>query len=125
MSRGGRREGAGGRFKWKHGRTKTIRVPEVLANQILEYAHKIDDGVIIEHETSSNPVTENPVTSNQPIKIINFAGIPIYRFQDRSYFFLEDLIKSGYQIKPKKLADRILDETYKSQIRQGNLSNGI
>lgn len=29
--------------KWKSGATQTIRVPVVLANQLLEYAHKLDD----------------------------------------------------------------------------------
>ena len=32
--------------KWKSGETQTIRVPVVLAEQILSYAHQIDDGVI-------------------------------------------------------------------------------
>jgi hypothetical protein len=28
--------------KWRHGATKTIRVPIVLADQVLEYAKKLD-----------------------------------------------------------------------------------
>lgn len=32
--------------KWKHGNTRTIRVPVALAEQILEYAHKLDDGTL-------------------------------------------------------------------------------
>jgi hypothetical protein len=29
---------------WKHGKTKTIRVPIVLADQILEYGYQLDGG---------------------------------------------------------------------------------
>ena len=29
--------------KWRHGATKTIRVPIVLADQVLEYAKKLDE----------------------------------------------------------------------------------
>ena len=30
--------------KWNSGTTRTIRVPVVLADQVLKYAHKLDDG---------------------------------------------------------------------------------
>ena len=30
--------------KWNSGQTRTIRVPVVLADQVLEYAHKLDSG---------------------------------------------------------------------------------
>jgi len=29
--------------KWKHGQTTVIRVPVALVNQIMDYAHKLDD----------------------------------------------------------------------------------
>ncbi|MGK7898276.1 MAG: hypothetical protein AB4372_32845, partial [Xenococcus sp. (in: cyanobacteria)] len=48
MGRGGYREGAGGKPKWIHGKTKTIRVPEVLADKILELSHMLDEGKIID-----------------------------------------------------------------------------
>ena len=31
--------------KWKNGKTKLIRVPEVLAEQILDLAHQLDDNI--------------------------------------------------------------------------------
>jgi len=31
---------------WKHGRTKTIRVPIALADQILEYGYELDGGKV-------------------------------------------------------------------------------
>ena len=30
--------------KWKHGKTRTIRVPITLADEILDYAHQLDEG---------------------------------------------------------------------------------
>ncbi len=40
--------------KWNSGTTRTIRVPVVLADQVLEYAHKLDSG---ESLTQVNEVT--------------------------------------------------------------------
>ncbi len=34
--------------KWKSGQTRTIRVPKVLADQLLEIAHKLDSGESLE-----------------------------------------------------------------------------
>lgn len=48
MPRGGRRKGAGRPSSWKSGcqfeDTKLIRVPKLIADQVLEYAHQLDDG---------------------------------------------------------------------------------
>ena len=41
--------------KWKNGKTKLIRVPEVLADKILVLAHKLDKG----DKFYYSPVTEN------------------------------------------------------------------
>ncbi|PZV18271.1 MAG: hypothetical protein DCF20_04250 [Pseudanabaena sp.] len=43
---------------WKHGKTKTIRVPTVLAEQIFDYAKKIDTD-------EANTVSQLIVESNQ------------------------------------------------------------
>ena len=89
MPRGGRREGAGGRPKWKHGKTKTIRVPEVLADEILDYARKLDDGAIIEHETES--------------KVLNLSGVSLRQHNGILSVYLEDLVKIGYELLPENL----------------------
>ena len=34
--------------KWKQGKTRTIRVPVVLAEQLLEIAHRLDEGKLLE-----------------------------------------------------------------------------
>lgn len=50
MPRGGLRAAANGSLehlikpKWKSGATQTIRVPQVLAKQLLDYAHRLDRG---------------------------------------------------------------------------------
>jgi hypothetical protein len=40
--RGGARPGAGGGARWKHGRTKLVRLPVVLLDEILEVARYMD-----------------------------------------------------------------------------------
>jgi hypothetical protein len=58
MSRGGRRHGSGRKSSWKSGcsfkETKLIRVPSLLADQMLEIAHWLDNGGTIEKVTKSN-----------------------------------------------------------------------
>lgn len=90
MPRGGKRPGAGGQFKWRHGKTKTIRVPEVLAEQILEFAKKLDEGInTIEHET--------------PSKVLDLSGISIRVCGGKQAVYLEDLARAGYDILPERL----------------------
>lgn len=45
MPRGGRRLNAEAKFKWKDGKTKTIRVPVVLAERVLAFARSLDEKV--------------------------------------------------------------------------------
>jgi hypothetical protein len=40
--RGGARSGAGGGARWKHGRTKLVRLPVALLDEILEVARYMD-----------------------------------------------------------------------------------
>ncbi len=57
MPRGGYHSHAerwGRKSTWKNDSdTKTIRVPGALAEQILDYAHKLDEGEVIDYETKS------------------------------------------------------------------------
>lgn len=125
MTRGGVRLNAGAKAKWKHGKTKTIRVPEALADEIIEYTKRLDSEGIIENVSQSKTVPGIPgtkllVTDNT----LNLSNISIHRFENRSFVFIEDLIKAGYEIQPSKLAAIILDEMYKSQIKGANRGNG-
>jgi hypothetical protein len=111
MPRGGARLNAGAKTKWKHGKTKTIRVPELLIDQIFEYAKKLDSEGIIENVSKSKTVPGIPATRLLVINnTLNLSNISIYCVKNRSFVFIEDLIKAGYEIKPSKLFAIVLDE---------------
>ena len=68
MPRGGARPNSGPPPSWRHGRTKTIRVPRALAAQIKHLARQLDQGRLeydtgseIERDTSS--ILENDTGS--------------------------------------------------------------
>ena len=96
MPRGGKRKGAGRKADWKHGKTKTIRVPEALAEEILEYAHKLDVGDITDYDTIS--------------KVVDLSGITVPEIRGRRFVFLSDLMKTGYEIFPLNFAEVVRAE---------------
>lgn len=103
MARGGARSNSGAKGKWKHGKTKSIRVPEELADQILEYAHKLDENAKIESETESkinHSLTSDSVTDS---KTLNLSGVSIRVCNGKSAILLEDLVKIGYNLYPERL----------------------
>lgn len=110
MARGGLRLNAGAKAKWKHGKTKTIRVPEVLVPQILEYSKKLDLGQVIENDTIS--------------KTLNFSGISVRQHNGILAIYLEDLVKAGYEILPESLSNlakaRIQKLQLDNQLKYGN-----
>jgi hypothetical protein len=64
--RGGARPGAGGGCRWKHGRTKLVRLPVALVDKILEVARYMDqnEGRL---PSFTPPVMSSPViTSGHP-----------------------------------------------------------
>ena len=104
MARGGKRPGAGAKPKWKHGKTKTIRVPEVLADEVLDFARKLDE----------NSVTSDGADS----KILDLSGITVSQLQGRKLVYLSDLVRAGYEIMPLGLADMIRREIHQRPIRR-------
>lgn len=98
MARGGYREGSGGVPTWKHGKTKTIRVPEALASEILEIARRLDEGekLISQRESIIEPVTES--------KVLDLSRISIRQVNGVIAVYLEDLVKAGYELRPQNLA---------------------
>ena len=50
--RGGYRENAGRKSSWQHGETQTIRVPKVIARQLIQIARRLDNGEEIELDTN-------------------------------------------------------------------------
>jgi hypothetical protein len=105
MVRGGKRTGSGGKFKWNLGKTKVIRVPEAIADQVLALAGELDQSGYIDHVTSS--------------KVVDLSGISVSTINGNSYIFLKDLLFMGYEIKPDKLAEKIISEAYKNQLSRG------
>ena len=53
MPRGGKRKGAGRKSSWQNNETVLIRVPKVLASQLIDIAHKLDEGKSLESVTQS------------------------------------------------------------------------
>lgn len=90
MARGGARSNAGAKAKWKHGKTKTIRVPEVFADQVIDYAKKLDD--------------QQPSVFSESSKVLNLSGISVYMLSGKKFVYVSDLIKLGYDVKPHRLA---------------------
>lgn len=86
MPRGGRRPGSGGKPTWKHGKTKTIRVPIALSARILQIAKALDD---------PDNVSQHPVIDLSGVAVIASSGGPVVR--------LADLLRVGYRIEPENL----------------------
>jgi hypothetical protein len=101
MPRGGAREGAGGLSTWKHGKTKTIRVPEVLAEKVLAIARLLD----------ANPLSYEPVTgSNIAVtgsNVIDLSGVQVTQVNGEIAVKLEDLVGIGFALQPRSLAEMV------------------
>jgi hypothetical protein len=98
MPRGGKREGSGLKPTWNAGKTKVIRVPEALADRIMEFAKILDSGV------SLNDVTQPDNDSVTISKVINLSGVTIRAFSNGSGVYLSDLVRAGYSLKPDSIA---------------------
>lgn len=55
--------------KWKHGKTRTIRVPIALADEILEYAHQLDEQSLTQALRPDNNKVEPTSTQDQDTKL--------------------------------------------------------
>lgn len=97
MPRGGKRQGSGAKSNWKHGKTKTIRVPVSLADVILDIARKLDNG--------------ESVKSSGFSQSIDLSTVNIPTIRGKSFVFLEELMKLGYEIEPLSLAERVRDQS--------------
>ena len=70
MPRGGARPNSGSPPSWKHGRTTTIRVPRVLAVQIVQLARQLDEGKL-ESDTGSNFESDTDSKVAEVVEILN------------------------------------------------------
>ena len=105
MPRGGKREGAGNKFKWNHGETKTIRVPVILADRILEIAQGLDQGLIFvtQEESEKQAIIDCDTQSN----VINLSGVSLRQVDGLLAVYLEDLAKKGYSFAPERIAQLV------------------
>lgn len=117
MSRGGYRKGAGRKPKWKNLDTVTIRVPQVIADQVLTFAHFIDNlekplrESLLEKITKSKFSFEKITESNTDLnKVINLNGVAISRIHGKTLVFLSDLDRAGYTIEPLVLRNVVRSE---------------
>ncbi|MGB3768520.1 MAG: hypothetical protein WA947_18330 [Phormidesmis sp.] len=94
--RGGKREGAGRKSKWMHGKTTTIRVPESLSSEVIRLARQLDSGIQIDSVTNS--------------KTIDLTGIPIRYLDKQPVVAVKDLLRKGFKIRPLKLVDALRKE---------------
>jgi hypothetical protein len=101
MARGGKREGAGGRPKWAHGKTKVIRVPEVLSEIVVSFIEFLDITLDPANVTWSN--SDNVTES----KVVDLTGIIIRSFNGKPCIYVSDLARVGYEIYPERLANTI------------------
>lgn len=63
-NRGGRRENAGRKATWKNPDTMTIRVPKIIAAQVMEIAHRLDSGEKNDFDTNSKGEKNELVTES-------------------------------------------------------------
>ena len=103
MPRGGYRPGSGGKFKWKHGKTKVVRLPEALVEQVMELAIALDRGLSLATVTSSS-MLESEIDGVTLSKIIDLSGVSIRSLDGEPVVYIVDLLNLGYQIEPEALA---------------------
>ena len=124
MARGGKRENAGSKPKWNHGRTVVVRIPESIVDKVLEYARAIDClNSSSSSVTKSNSVCYDSVTES---KVIDLAGIVIRSYANQPAVLLADLINAGFKITPERLTQSpSLQSALKKQSRAKSINEDI
>lgn len=87
MPRGGKREGAGRKSTWNHKETQLIRVPKVLCDQILQFAHELDQAQIELVQASSRK------NASRQMKLLTDASDSVTESIDIEPMTLTDLSK--------------------------------
>ena len=119
MPRGGQREGAGGKLKWKHGKTKQIRVPEALADRLLELTEMLDNG----YEVGRLDVLDVGADSNP--KILDLSTVSLTAVSGSLAVKLEDISLAGYQILPHNLSVMVEARVQRLKEKRNLSNNGL
>jgi hypothetical protein len=89
--RGGKRENAGRKAIWKNKDTITIRVPKLIATQVLELAHRLDSGEEIDLDTKSK-IAENDAIATEAsctqLTVPSKSKIPNQEIEEIGYGFV-------------------------------------
>lgn len=86
MARGGNREGAGRRFKWRLGETRTIRVPIAIADMVLEIAQGLDKGTLT--------FNKGTLKENSQSKVVRFTHeMKVFQENGQDVIKLSDLAR--------------------------------
>jgi hypothetical protein len=96
MAKGGKREGSGAKPKWKHGKTTVIRVPIAIADEILDFARKLDSG--------------HDLMFNTQFYGLDLSLLNVPQIRNKRFVFLQDILKLGYEIYPLSLAEDVRKE---------------
>lgn len=119
MPRGGEREGAGAKLKWKHGKTKQIRVPEALADKVLELTEMLDNG----YEVGKLDTLDIGINSNS--KTLDLSTIALTATSGSLAVKLEDIYLAGYQILPHNLSIMVEAKVQKLKEKRNLSNNGL
>ena len=71
MGRGGHRENAGRKSEWvSSSQTRPIRVPEWMADQVLDFARKLDNGETIDTVHNQKPLAHRSAAVQNLLSIV-------------------------------------------------------
>jgi hypothetical protein len=99
--RGGARPGAGGGCRWKHGRTKLVRLPVALLDQILQVARYMD-----QNEGRLPPSTPPVIISGHPSLILSPEEFKNFLAKEKTRQLTEKVIGGDEEV-------QISDNTFK------------
>ncbi|MEH1772447.1 MAG: hypothetical protein V7K64_01755 [Nostoc sp.] len=86
---------------WNNGKTRTIRVPVVLAEQILEYAYAVDSGLVMDQQMILRAIdsfVENRIAEFHPNQYSNTGSTTSRRWDELRRFrsaIADDHARSG------------------------------
>jgi len=95
--RGGARTGGGRPSPWQHQPTCTIRVPEILAETLLEIARELDKGL---EETLVIEPKSHGINRQAKKELLSLSQLRIYKHSGHKVLRLEELIRvlqSGFE----------------------------
>lgn len=116
--RGGYRDNAGRKSRWRHSPTQTIRVPKVFAQQLVKLARQLDNGEAIDIDTKSKQgsTAHDTDAKSAASDIVTNSIVPLK----------EALVQAAAIFKAKRSAReslaKLLSKLYHTKIQPDDLS---